>query len=52
VRKAQLIAHFGSFEGIRAATLAELSALPGFNRKLAAAVKESLGSNPEAPAPG
>ncbi len=50
VRKAQLIAHFGSFEAIRAATLTELSALPGFNRKLAAAVKEGLGSNPEAPA--
>jgi len=50
VRKAQLIAHFGGFEAIRAATLAELSALPGFNPKLAAAVKDSLGSNPEASA--
>ncbi len=50
VRKAQLVAHFGSFEAVRAATLDELSALPGFNRKLAAAIKESLGSNFEASA--
>lgn len=42
VRKAQLIAHFGSFEAVRAATLDELSALPGFNRRLAEAVKEKL----------
>lgn len=41
-RKAQLIAHFGSFEAVRAATLDELSALPGFNRRLAEAVKEKL----------
>jgi excinuclease ABC subunit C len=41
-RKAQLIAHFGSFEAVRAATLDELSALPGFNRKLAETVKEKL----------
>jgi len=45
VRKAQLIDHFGSFEAIRAAPLAELSALPGFNRKLAEAVKAILGSD-------
>lgn len=41
-RKAQLIDHFGSFEALRAATLAELSALPGFNRKLAEALKAAL----------
>jgi excinuclease ABC subunit C len=41
-RKAQLLAHFGSFEALRAATLAELSALPGFNRKLAATIQASL----------
>jgi excinuclease ABC subunit C len=42
-RKAQLIDHFGSFEALRAATLAELSALPGFNRKLAETLKAALG---------
>jgi excinuclease ABC subunit C len=47
-RKALLIGHFGSFEAIRAATLDELSALPGFNRKLAEAVKENLSSKLEA----
>jgi excinuclease ABC subunit C len=41
-RKALLIGHFGSFEAIRAATLDELSALPGFNRKLAETIKENL----------
>jgi excinuclease ABC subunit C len=40
-RKAVLIRHFRSFEAIRAATLDELSALPGFNRRLAEAVKTS-----------
>jgi excinuclease ABC subunit C len=40
-RKAALIRHFRSFEAIRAATLEELSALPGFNRRLAEAVKAS-----------
>jgi excinuclease ABC subunit C len=47
VRKAQLMDRFGSFEAVRAATLDELSALPGFNRKRAEAVKSALGSSPE-----
>jgi excinuclease ABC subunit C len=50
VRKAQLIEHFGSFEAVRAATLAELSALPGFSPKLAAAIKEGLNANRPTPA--
>jgi excinuclease ABC subunit C len=37
-RKATLIRHFRSFEAIRAATLEEVSALPGFNLRLAEAV--------------
>jgi excinuclease ABC subunit C len=41
-RKAALIRHFRSFEAIRAATLEELSALPGFNLGLAEAVKAGL----------
>jgi excinuclease ABC subunit C len=44
-RKAQLIAHFGSFEALRAATLDELSALPGFNRRLAETVKNRLNAD-------
>ncbi len=42
VRKAALIRHFGSIEAIRAAALEELSALPGFNRTIAAAIKKEL----------
>ncbi len=48
-RKAQLIAHFGSFEALRAATLAELSALPGFHRRLAETIRAHLDAIPEAP---
>jgi len=48
VRKTRLIDHFGSIEAIRAATLVELSALPGFNRKLAETVSKTLSSNPDA----
>jgi excinuclease ABC subunit C len=48
-RKAALIRHFRSFEAIRAATLEELSALPGFNRRLAEAVKaRAAGATPAA----
>jgi excinuclease ABC subunit C len=46
-RKAKLIDHFGSFEAVRAASLDELSVLPGFNRKLAEAIRASLSSNRE-----
>ena len=45
-RKAQLVGHFGSFEAVRAATLDDLCALPGFNRKLAEAVRSGLTSDP------
>ena len=48
-RKAQLIDRFGSFEAVRAATLDELSALPGFNRKLAEAIQETLSSSTRRP---
>jgi excinuclease ABC subunit C len=50
-RKAALIRHFRSFEAIRAATLEELSALPGFNRRLAEAVKASAIASAPAEAP-
>lgn len=41
-RKAALIRHFRSFEAIRAATIEELIALPGFNLGLAEAVQAGL----------
>jgi excinuclease ABC subunit C len=48
-RKAFLLERFGSVETIRAATLAELSALPGFNRRMAAAIKTALDDRRTAP---
>jgi excinuclease ABC subunit C len=44
-RKAMLLNHFKSIKKIRAATLEELSALPGINRKVAEAVKKTLNPN-------
>jgi excinuclease ABC subunit C len=41
-RKKTLLKHFGSIKKIRAATLEELSALPGMNRKAAEAVRKTL----------
>jgi excinuclease ABC subunit C len=41
-RKAMLLKHFKSIKKIRAATLEELSALPGINRKVAEAIKNTL----------
>jgi len=41
-RKKTLLKHFGSIKKIRAATLEELSALPGMNRKAAEAVRQRL----------
>jgi len=44
-RKATLLNHFKSIKKIRAATLEELSALPGINRRVAEAVKKTLNQN-------
>ena len=41
-RKATLLRHFKSIKKIRAATLEELSALPGMNRNIAESVKKTL----------
>ena len=41
-RKLGLLRHFGSLQAIRAATLDELSVLPGMNRKAAEAVQRCL----------
>jgi excinuclease ABC subunit C len=47
IRKQTLLRHFGSFSAIRAATLEELSALPGMNRKTAEALFHRLASGRE-----
>jgi len=44
-RKTTLLKHFKSIKKIRAATLEELSTLPGINRKIAEAVKKTLNQN-------
>jgi len=44
-RKAMLLKHFKSIKKIRAATLEELSELPGMNRKVAESVKNTLNPN-------
>jgi excinuclease ABC subunit C len=44
-RKRALLTHFGSIEKIRAASLEELSALPGMNRRVAEAVRNALKLN-------
>jgi len=41
-RKEALLRHFGSIEKIRAATLDELSAVPGINRSIAAQIKSTI----------
>lgn len=41
-RKKILLSHFGSIENIRAATIDQLSMLPGMNRKIATAVLRSI----------
>jgi len=41
-RKAMLLKHFGSIKKIRAATVDEISELPGINRSLAEAIKQAL----------
>ncbi len=46
-RKALLLKHFKSIKKVRAATLEELSALPGINHKLAENVQKALNANSE-----
>jgi excinuclease ABC subunit C len=41
-RKTMLIKHFGGMKKIRAATVDELSALPGINQAMAEAIKRAL----------
>jgi excinuclease ABC subunit C len=42
VRRRRLLEHFPNLEAIKAAPVAELAALPGFNQKVAASLKEWL----------
>jgi len=42
-RRKTLLKHFGSLEGIRAASVDELAAVPGVPRDVALAIKEQLG---------
>ncbi len=42
VRRRALLKRFGSVEGVRAATVDEIAALPGFSRKLAQSIKDAL----------
>jgi excinuclease ABC subunit C len=50
-RRAVLMKRYGSVEAMRAATLAELSGLPGFNRRLAETLKAALEDRRSAPRP-
>ena len=47
VRRKALITYFGSLKKVRAATVEEIAAVPGFGPKLALAIKEALDSAPQ-----
>jgi excinuclease ABC subunit C len=51
-RRLELLRRFGSVEAIRDASVEELAAVPGMNRKAAAALKEALSGVPAVPASG
>ena len=46
VRRKALITYFGSLKKLRAASVEEIAAVPGFGLKLAAAIKEALDAKP------
>ena len=47
VRRKRLLQHFPNIEALKAATVEELAAMPGFNRKVAEKLKEWLGGGGE-----
>ena len=47
VRRKTLLAHFGSLKKLRAATVEEIAAVPGFGTKTAIAVKQALDALPQ-----
>lgn len=46
VRRKALMAHFGSLRKLRAATVEEIAAVPGFGERTALAVKGALDDKP------
>ena len=50
VRRKTLLRHFGSLKKLRAATVEEIAALPGFGRRTADAVVAALGEESRGPA--
>ncbi len=47
VRRKALITYFGSLKKLRAATIEEIAAVPGFGPKMAAAIKQALETSPQ-----
>ena len=47
VRRKALLAYFGSLKRLRAATVEEIAAVPGFGTKSALAIKSALDSQPQ-----
>jgi excinuclease ABC subunit C len=47
VRRRRLLSHFPSLEAVKAATVAELAAVPGFNQRVAESLKEWLAGEGE-----
>ena len=47
VRRKALISHFGSLKKLRAATVEEIAAVPGFGTKTALAIKVRLDAKPQ-----
>ncbi|MCW2810266.1 MAG: uvrC [Friedmanniella sp.] len=47
VRRKALIAHFGSLKKLRAATVEEIAAVPGFGEKTALSIKLALDASPQ-----
>ena len=50
VRRRALLAHFGSLKKLRAASVEEIAAVPGFGRKTALAIQQQLDGMPSAEA--
>ena len=47
VRRKALITYFGSLKKLRAASVEEIAAVPGFGPKMAAAIKQALEASPQ-----
>jgi len=49
VRKRRLLSHFPNLDAVKAAGLEEIAALPGFNQKVAANLKDWLAQEGQGP---